>query len=151
MTLGDLGNLGEFVGAIAVVVSLLYLATQIRQNSRIVRSTTHHASISSGNAVNFAFADAEAARILLKGGLAYAELDLEERFRFAMLMRASFAFFEDAYLQFREGLMDSDVWDSKSRTLKETLSTPGVREWWTNSGNLYCKAFQEEVAKVLAA
>ena len=147
MTLSDLGNLGEFVGAIAVVVSLLYLATQIRQNSRIVRSTTHHASISSGNAVNFAFAEAEAARILLKGGLTYGELDLEERFRFGMLMRASLAFFEDAYLQFREGLMDSDVWDSRSRTLSATLSAAGVREWWTESGNLYCKAFQEEVAK----
>ena len=34
MTLEDLGNLGEFVGAIGVVVSLVYLALQIRQNTR---------------------------------------------------------------------------------------------------------------------
>jgi hypothetical protein len=34
-----LGNLGEFIGSIAVVASLLYLATQMRQNSEIVRTS----------------------------------------------------------------------------------------------------------------
>ena len=43
MNLEDLGNLGEFVSAIAVVVSLLYVATQIRQNTSAVRSTSHQA------------------------------------------------------------------------------------------------------------
>ena len=33
MTLEDLANFGEVVGAVAVVVSLIYLAIQIRQNS----------------------------------------------------------------------------------------------------------------------
>ena len=31
---------GEFIGGIAVVVSLIYLAGQIRQNSRLLRSST---------------------------------------------------------------------------------------------------------------
>ena len=34
MTLQDLGNLGEFIGAVAVVVSLVYVAYQLRQNTR---------------------------------------------------------------------------------------------------------------------
>ena len=40
MTLDDLGNIGEFLGAIAVVASLLYLSMQIRQNTRSVKSAT---------------------------------------------------------------------------------------------------------------
>ncbi len=36
MTLQDLGNLGEFIGAIAVVISLVYLAAQIRQTQHSV-------------------------------------------------------------------------------------------------------------------
>ena len=31
--LNDLGNIGEFVGAIGVIASLIYLAVQIRQNT----------------------------------------------------------------------------------------------------------------------
>jgi hypothetical protein len=29
----DLGNIGDFLGGIAVVVTLIYVATQIRQNT----------------------------------------------------------------------------------------------------------------------
>ncbi len=38
MTLSDLGNIGESVGVIAVVVTLIYLAVQIRQNSATARA-----------------------------------------------------------------------------------------------------------------
>ena len=47
MTLEDLGNIGEFVAAIAVVVSLLYLAIQIRQNTKTVRTSTYQAILDS--------------------------------------------------------------------------------------------------------
>ena len=33
MSLEDLGNLGDFIGSIAVIVTLIYLAIQIRQNT----------------------------------------------------------------------------------------------------------------------
>jgi len=33
----NLGNIGDFVGGIGVVVTLVYLATQIRQNTRAIR------------------------------------------------------------------------------------------------------------------
>jgi hypothetical protein len=44
-----LGNLGEFVGAIAVVVTLFYLASQIRQNTESLNAQSranYHASFS---------------------------------------------------------------------------------------------------------
>jgi len=40
MNLNDLANLGQIIGAVAVVVSLLYVAVQIRQNTNAVRSAT---------------------------------------------------------------------------------------------------------------
>ncbi len=41
MTLQDLGNIGEFVGAIGVVASLIYLALQVRQTSRQINQNTN--------------------------------------------------------------------------------------------------------------
>ncbi len=38
MNLNDLANLGQVIGAVAVVVSLIYVALQIRQNTHAVRS-----------------------------------------------------------------------------------------------------------------
>ena len=40
MTLNDLANLGQVIGALAVVVSLFDVASQIRQNTNAVRSAT---------------------------------------------------------------------------------------------------------------
>ena len=36
-----LGNYGEFFGAIAVVVTLVYLTTQVRQNTNAIQSSTY--------------------------------------------------------------------------------------------------------------
>ena len=38
MNLNDLANIGQIVGALAVVVSLIYVALQIRQNTNAIRS-----------------------------------------------------------------------------------------------------------------
>ncbi len=40
MTLEDIGNLSEIIGAIAVVISLVYLAVQIRQNTAQIRESS---------------------------------------------------------------------------------------------------------------
>ena len=41
MALEQLGNLGEFVAAIAVVVSIFYLAVQMRQNTATVEAAAY--------------------------------------------------------------------------------------------------------------
>jgi hypothetical protein len=38
MTIEDLGNLGDLIAAIATVATLIYLAQQIRKNSKSVES-----------------------------------------------------------------------------------------------------------------
>ena len=42
MSIEELGSLGEFVGALGVVISLMYLAFQIRVGSRSPRFESHH-------------------------------------------------------------------------------------------------------------
>ena len=151
MTVGELGSLGEFVGSIAVVVSLLYLAFQIRQNTKTVRASAHHAMTESANAIAFEFARSENAPLLLKGGRALGDLTAEERFKYSLLMRVSLGFYEESYHQYWDGLLDRDVWESRSLTLKEVFAQPGVAEWWRMNGHLYSTRFQEELAKLLDA
>ena len=145
-----IGAIGETVGAFVVVLTLGYLAVQIRQNTKSVRSSTRHAFIGSGQALQIAFAEAEAAEILIKGTRAYSDLSLEERFRFTMLMRAFFGVGEDAYFQFREGLLDHEVWEARARIFAETFAQPGMVDWWKSNQHIYSTTFQEAVAKLLA-
>jgi hypothetical protein len=43
MSWDGIGAVGELVGALGVIVSLVYLAAQIRQNSQVVRTATRQA------------------------------------------------------------------------------------------------------------
>ena len=54
-----LGAIGEIVGAVAVVLTLGYLAVQIRQNTRSVRASTHHSVGRSAREAEIVFAESE--------------------------------------------------------------------------------------------
>ena len=51
MTLEDLGNLGDFLGGIAVIVTLIYLVVQIRQNTKLLRKSAEQMIRSDSTAV----------------------------------------------------------------------------------------------------
>ena len=44
MTIQDLGSIGELIAAIATVATLVYLAVQLKQNTRALRSQTFQQS-----------------------------------------------------------------------------------------------------------
>ena len=46
MTIQDLGAIGELIASVGVVVSLIYLAVQVRQNTRGIRTSAHQHIIS---------------------------------------------------------------------------------------------------------
>ena len=83
MSLNELANLGQIIGAIAVVVSLFYVAHQIRQNTYAVRSATvqtvheHFAKW-----YHLVAADAALSQIVANGLRDYASLSEQERVRF---------------------------------------------------------------------
>lgn len=151
MTLSDLGNVGEFVGAIAVILSLLYLAIQIRQNTRTVRAASHHAAVSTGNDLNTLLSEPENARIVLAGIAGLDSLSPEEQFRYTLLMRSVLAFYEDVFFQFREGQVDAEFWESRAQALLVGLESPGALEWWNENARFYHPAFRKAVATLLAA
>jgi hypothetical protein len=83
VTLNELGSLGEFISGIAVVVTLIYLAVQIRHNTRAVRSSMHHAMIESTLRIAESVSDtADVGRIVLKADEGFDSLTKEERIRY---------------------------------------------------------------------
>jgi hypothetical protein len=147
-----IGAIGEIVGAIAVVITVGYLAVQIRQNTRTVRASTHHGITREWNELNVAFgADPAVSSLLLRGSEDYLQLDHDERFRYTLLMRAAVGTYNDAFLQFREHLISGEVWATYRPVLAAILGSSGARVWWERNRQLYPEAFQEEISRFLAA
>ena len=152
MTIQDLGSLGEFIAAIATLGTLVYLAVQIRQNTRMMRVSTHHAMKTAYNTLHVAFgSDPVVSSLLDRGSGDYSQLNRDERFRYAVLMRASFGLHNDMFLQLQERLLSEDEWASQSRAIAKALAPPGARAWWERDAEIFPKEFRQEVARILTA
>ena len=81
-----LGNFGEFIGAIAVVATLIYLANQVRESSISQQSSVSWSFTQAINNINEQrSSDAELTDIWLRGKKEFTSLDEVERERFRSL------------------------------------------------------------------
>jgi len=128
VTLGDLGNIGEFIGAIVVIVSFFYLALQIRQNTRAVRNSTYQSVFDSSYRVpELILANPHLERIYRLGRKDLGQLTDEERPQFRLLIDQFMNVFETMFLQYERGTLDEDFWHAREYGLRALLLQPGIR------------------------
>ena len=145
MTLEQLGSLGEFVSAIAVVVSLLYLAVQIRQNTSAVRSTSHQAVLDAAQRIQTTLIQSpEMASLLTRANREYGSLTPEERVRFSAYAGQYFSTWQAAFLNHDRSLLDSETWRHMDALSVRHLG-PALREFWRKERDTYVQAFRAHV------
>ncbi|GAG01696.1 unnamed protein product, partial [marine sediment metagenome] len=111
MSLEDLGNIGEFVAAVAVVVSLIYLAVQIRHNTRSVRASTYQVAVSSiSDWSREVSLDSNAPRIFSVGTIDPDQLNENERLQLYFQFVSLFRNFENLFYQHRQGMIEDSAW-----------------------------------------
>ena len=112
MGIETLANVGEAIGGLGVVISPLYLAVQIRQNTRAVRSSSYHqAAEQTWNWCLAVAQDASLAAILARRG-AGESLTPEEVMRANAADQALVFGFENMLRLREQGLVDPAVWQN---------------------------------------
>jgi hypothetical protein len=133
---------GEFLGGIAVVVSLLYLASQIRQNSRLLRSSTASASTSVQNdATSLMVQDPELARLYDAGLTDRSSLSDVDRRRFDSMIGMWVGGWNQEFEFSLDGVIAPSVWDTRLRTMRMHLRQPGMKRWWSEYREMYGEHF----------
>ena len=146
MTLDELGSLGEFIGAIAVVISLIYLAFQVRHNTRAIQSSTHQAVLDGIMRVSASLSDSEGmARISRKANEDYEGLTDDERIRFEAYADRTVANYETAFYNCQRSMIDPVIWKSWSHQILADLSEPGLRRFWHEKKHRYLVEFVDYV------
>jgi hypothetical protein len=130
MSLSDLASIGSLISGLAVLASLIYLAVQIRQNSRHTRALIHQGSAARTNAILLGLMPAEfcAAWIEGNGGKATPELIRLRQFNYhcATAINAM----EDHHLQHVAGLTSHEQFARNCETFRGLLQEPGLRAFW---------------------
>ena len=133
-----IGAVGELVGAAGVILSLIYLGIQIRQNTTSLRAMTNQQLTASSVAVNTAIgSDADAARAFFLGLTEPDSLDDVQRAQFVFLFQGSLRHLENAYYQHKAGGMDPLIWSGWVESMKGILGSPGGRLWWRSASSRF--------------
>ena len=142
MTLQDLGAIGELIGGVAVVLSLAYVAYQVRQNSKQIEQNSRHLEASMYHADGEAFsrwwcllAQDEEVAGLWHRGVVGETLSTVEKVRFNGLAMILFAAFENGFHQERLGAIHRHTLEISRSTLSKMLASPGVSAWWAREAH----------------
>jgi hypothetical protein len=142
--LETLGNLGDFLGGAGVLVSLIYLAIQIRHNTTAGKADSYQAVVSAvSDWSREVGADADLCRVILKGQASSASLEPVERMQFSLTMASFFRHMENVHAKFESGSVDERVWDGWAARTRAFLVAPGTADWWRSTETAYSSSFRK--------
>jgi len=126
-----LGNLGEFIGAIVIVVTLIYLAMQVRQNTNALQAQSRQAVLSGAQAELFKLIENPDISI----NMSKAEsLTTEEQVKLGHWFGAVMRLREFSWQQYQNGIIDDVQWSTELGIIQSVLSAHRSRTWWDSVG-----------------
>ena len=129
--LQSLAYIGEVIGAIAVVLSLAYLAIQVRQSTKAQQTENYAHALDRLAAMQSTLSQGgEISHILTKGVVDISKLTTQERVQFTWSLYEAFGAFEFMFHASKTGSIHEEVWTRWSLAVAWWLSFPGVQAWW---------------------
>ena len=144
-----IGAIGEILGAVAVLVTLVYLTTQIKQNTRTTRAKTY-SSTTDGWHNYMQGQTVEDIDLLISLARTPSELSTAEFYRAYYLCRVLFRRMEHDYYQFKAGTFESNTWDSYVRGFeRDTFNNPAIRVMWALQSGYVDPTFRSYMQSVV--
>jgi len=139
-----MGAVGEILGALAVVISLGYVAVQIRQSTETARSASAQNLVTMATNANLLLAsDSELSAIMQKGLYDRDSLTEYEQFRFNTFLIGVYMQYDFAYYQFLGGQLEPKTWIRMELEIVLYLSMPGGAVWWAQDKSRLSPEFVE--------
>ena len=135
-----LGNYGEFVGAIGIVITLIYLAIQVRQNTRMMRASIRQARSDSSVQLYSLGATSVVAEIRAKEtrGEALTELEEERMFLWNICIWRQQ---QTVFFQAQDRLLDVQTADEQSAIVRTLMQYPSARRFWADQRHSFDSRF----------
>ena len=143
-----LGAIGELVGAAAVVLTLGYLAVQIRQASKSSRQQSYNDLVTRRTNLLNKMVESDNVTAIVIAGMRGDAMKEGEAQRFTSWSLNYVSHMQDVYLQWRAGLVEENVWLAERQFLAVLVELPGFAAWWQVATHYYLPEFISEVAKL---
>ena len=158
MDLDALGNVGDFLGGVGVVVTLVYLAAQIRQNTAQLRANAESLRIAALDETQRSIShwresiirQRDVADLWERGMSPEQELDPTDRIRFELLLGDLLYSWQAAFRRARHA-GDPEHWETGMHAwVNLILTRPGPRKFWERMRSVYFADFAAEIDRILS-
>ncbi len=138
-----IGAVAELLAALGVIVSLFYLAVQIRQSSKVTRLALLESYVTGLRAVfDKILENPDLYRAWRLGSTSRDEMSEEDRERFGMIL---FSIFNQLYLAYERSKLDPQMAHQYLAWLDSAEYNPAVHEWWSRQRSYFDPDFAQIV------
>lgn len=130
MSLSDLAAVGSLISGVAVFLSFVFLALQLRQANRNQRSLMQQARTGRNVEILLKMTEPGMSETLAQANADCAAMNDTEIWSFYCFSAAVFWSYEDSFMQFRAKTLDASSWASDVATLERLVSYPPYRAFW---------------------
>jgi len=135
VSLDQATNIAEIVAALATVITLAYLAIQIRSNNNLQKAESRRSVLNHSAQLATAIGQSsEASDVFYRGLTEYSHLESSEKLQFEFMFSVLAGHCSLAFTDWKLGLNDQDSFDTTSREFYRMLKTPGGIEYWKRHG-----------------
>jgi len=144
VTIQDWGAVGEIIGGIAIIISLIYVGVQIKQNTKAIRVSTSHSFIEMHSQEVLAISlNPEFRDIFWRGLKGLANLQANEIPAFTAWTMNVFRTWEAFWYEWREGIFDANLHAGWHVQFCDLFGYAGIVEVWEIRQHQFSTAFRE--------
>jgi hypothetical protein len=137
-------SISSMLEAIAVTLTVVYLAVEIKRNTHATHSQTYQfATQALGEMAAIVGQSKEKARLFSVGMADPSQLDNDEYLQFAYLGVSLFRRYENVFFQYQSGMINDDFWFGHRDNLLWFFHRPGTQAWWKERRLGFSKSFRE--------
>jgi hypothetical protein len=131
-TLSNLAHLAEIIGAIAIVISLVYVGRELNANTAAVQAASLQSVTNASSVSMLAVVENEDfAKIRIQATRDVSQLSETERLRWILYQRQMWLHFQNVWQQWKLGTLDNGVWQGYERVIcRDLLGAETARQQW---------------------
>ena len=131
MELETLKSIIEIVSSLVVIISIIYLAKQVKQGTKSLHTSMRDSSFHSLMEWNYqVMSDSELAWVFSTGNKDFNSLNEFQRPRYLHMLYSFFKVFENIYLHSLDKSVESNVWENNYKIFVTYYRTPGFQFFW---------------------
>ena len=138
--------IGQLVGALAVVISLIYLARQVGSSARETRIALVRASADRFLRLLQQLTEHQDLNDLVsRGSRDFKSLERVEQRRLGSFYLQLLRVYEEAYYGKLHGQLDSRVWHDINMPMSDIMAAPGLQTWWRSRSHWFNEDFAKHI------